>query len=290
MEANATTGRSTRRRLVTLVLLLAVPLLLPLGMYGTLYYPIHVELDTEIERIRSQGFPIWFSDLALRPPLEGEDGTLQILDALDRITTPPEEFWDVYMADPPIRPRVHPIFRAALEANSEVINEITSLARQTEFRFTYDYQTQHPVSLLSPHIEGFSTVQILLNVDVMQSLAAKDYERVAERILDMIYVAELLQHEQLLVAQIVRRRYVDAALDQLETTHALSMLSSERFNTFDELLSQMESRFRMAHIVRAERAVMLTEVDSVASEETPDWASLLYVPRNMRAAHRSADV
>jgi hypothetical protein len=125
--------------------------------------------------------------------------------------------------------------------------------------------------------QGLSHAAELWKADVLQSLGTGDHDRAVRATGELCDSAEFLRQEPFFVSQLVRARIGRYAVDALQLLLARDDLTPEQFQAIDRRLAEMESAYRLAGTVRAERAAFFTSMENLDR-----WGTLAYRPELMR--------
>ena len=239
-----------------------VPLAIIALAYVTNCWRAHVMLRREIADIQNRGEAAWFADLA--PPV-GDEAVVRgkaITRFLNGFTRVPSEFLDQAVTRPMTDEEAIQL-RQLVDGYRSDMQAILGLLRQGECRFEYDYQTREPYDILLPHVQNLRNVQRLLLADLHANLQKGDRQEAIRKLIDMLDLEAALQHDPFSVSQRVRKALANMALDAVQAAMAQEILREQDLTPLGERLKSMESGFRLADCVRAERALMLVTMENL---------------------------
>ncbi|MGH7139719.1 MAG: hypothetical protein ACREHD_28600, partial [Pirellulales bacterium] len=117
--------------------------------------------------------------------------------------------------------------------------------------------------ILLPHVQNLRNVQRLLLADLHVNLQKGDRQEAIRKLNDMLDLEAALQHDPFSVSQRVRKALANMALDAVQAAMAQEILREQDLAPLGGRLKSMESGFRLADCVRAERALMLVTIENL---------------------------
>jgi hypothetical protein len=227
-------------------------------------------LKTEMDRIRERGEPVWFSDLAPPEINPNEDAAPLFLASIRNLHPLPPSFTELVAPQPPA-PRTLPgqydEFETVLSQNRSALELLGRAVRRPHFRLPIDYRSKQPFTITLEPVQKSREITFVLLADVLQSIGSGNNDRAVQAVLDCFGLSEMLRNEPFLITQLVRIAIADQAISSLQTLVAYVALSPEQFAAIDEMLALSESRLRLAHSVRCERALLLSGMESLDNDQ-----------------------
>ena len=271
------------------------------------YWSARSSLNAVKNSLQARGEPITYADLAS----QDEDAYVmgdRVLAIVNKLTRAEREFEKLRFVDPPIPPGDYAPFREALQKNREVLDTLAAIDATSECRFRYDFAVRNPAGTFLPSMDGLCKAGHLWRADFLQALGTGDEDRAVQATIELCDTSQLMSREPFLVNHKFRARVGGEAIDALQLLLARVDFSPEQFRAIDDRLVEMESSYRLTHIVVCERAMAFTMMENIGTPEVRKfmatsvglgqdgyvfsssprksrldrWASLAYQPKRMR--------
>lgn len=250
-----------RRRLV-IGTAIGIPLVMIVAAYVVNCWRAHAILQREIAILRERGEPVRFADFAPPPDAEATArgaAAARQLKAFERI---PWEYLDQSVTHTLTSEEATQL-RELIDGYRADLQAFLDLLRQGDCRFDYDYHTPEPYAILLPHVQNVRSVQRLLLADFHVCLRLGDQRQTVQRLYDLLDLDRALQYGPFSVQQRVRMAIAKSSLDGLQAALAHEALAEQDLPALRERLQKMESGFRLARVVRAERALALAMMENL---------------------------
>ncbi|HJT32178.1 MAG TPA: hypothetical protein VJ783_09055, partial [Pirellulales bacterium] len=268
-------------------------------IYGAACWRGHALLSQEMEKIAARGEPVWYADLAQRPTDPAVVRGRAIAAAARRFDLVLYEPFEEAIASPG-SPTVQAKVRPMIDMHRATIDQIVGQLRQGECRSDYDFQTPAPLSTRLPTVQNTRMVARILAADFRLRAAQGERDQALAALTDAFELDEMLRHEPFAVSQYVRVAVAGYALDDLQIALGQGWIDEHRHEELDARLVEMESRFRLAPVLRGERAAMLTMMENLGRSDISRaledfegisstkaqvlnrwWGSWIYLPRRL---------
>lgn len=251
-------------------------------------------LATARASIRQRGEPLAFADLREHRNGDYAIGT-RVLAVVSRIKETDQEFRDLIRADPPTPPGDYPVFRKLLDENRNVLEALATIEPADECVFPYNFAQACPMCTLIPGVSGLRVAGDLWKAEFLQAMGTGDRDRAVRATIELCDTTQMLRWEPFFVSQYARAQIGNHAVDALQLLLADFELSPAEFTSLDQRLARMESSYRLAGTVQAERSIMFTTMQNIGLPEVQksldqsasqssldDWVSPIYLPERMR--------
>ena len=258
--------RRQPRRWWLIALLFAAPLAVVGLVYVIACWRAHAILKHEIEQIAARGEPVRFSDLAPPPHDSATARGRKLAVLINKLDRAPSELLNQTIVPPPANVLAGRVQQMVDQYRSDV-QAIVDIAREGECRFEYDFQTHAPYNILLPHVQYLSNAYRLLAVECHLAIAKGDRRLAMERFRDMLDLDEVLRHDPFAVSQLNRRANGNRSLEALQFLLSEGAPSEKDLAFVDERLKAPESSFRLASCMRAERALLLAEMENLGRSD-----------------------
>lgn len=268
-------------------------------LYGAACWRGHALLSQEIEKIAARGEPVWYADLAPRPT---DPAVMR-----GRAIAAAAQHFDLVLSEPfdeaialPGSPAVQSKVRPMIDAHRRTIDQILTQLRQGECRLNYDFDTPAPYSTRLPTVQNTRMTARILAAEFRLRAAQSERDLAVATLTDAFELDGVLRHEPFAVSQYMRVAVAGYALDNLQIALGQGWIDGHRHEELDARLAEMEARFRLAPVLRSERAAMLTMMENLGRSDISRaledfegisstkakvlnrwWGSWIYLPRRL---------
>lgn len=247
-----------------------------LACWWTDYRSARAVLAAARTSIRQRGEPLAFADVREHRNGDYAIGT-RVLAIVSRIKETDQEFRDLISADPPTPPGDYPVFRKSLAENRNALDTLATIDPAEECAFPYNFAQACPISILIPGVSGLQQARDLWKADFLQAMGTGDHDRAMRATVELCDTSQMLRWEPFIISQIVRAQLGNHAVDVLQLLLAEFELSPAQFTSLDQRLARMESSYRLAGTVQAERSIIFTTMQNIGQPEVrkslDDWGS-----------------
>ena len=269
-------------------------------IYGVACWRGHALLNQEMEKIAARGEPVWFADLASRPTDPAIVRGRTIAAAAQRLELVLYEPFEEAIASPG-SPAVQSKVRPMIEMHRATIDQIVAQLRQGECRLEYDFQTADPLSTRLNTVQNTRMAARILAAEFRLRAAQGERDQALAALADAFELDGVFRHEPFAVSQYVRVAVAGYALDDLQIALGQGWIDDHRHEELDARLAEMDARFRLAPVLRSERAAMLTMMENLGRIDISGaledvnrglsstkaqvlnrwWGSWVYLPRRL---------
>lgn len=237
-----------------------------LSWWGPDYWSARSMLIAAKASIRERGEPLAFADLTAQSPDAYAVGD-RVLAVVKEFTEPEQEFDDLMRADPPTPPGDYAALRDALRINREALDALAAIDTPSECRFRYDFTAASPGSTALPGVDGLGKARYLWRAELLQSLGTGDGDGAVRATVELCDTSQLLSGDPFLICQLFRARLGGDAVNSLQALIARVDLTPKQFRAIDRRLAEMESSYRLAGTIHAERAALYTTIENIGHSE-----------------------
>lgn len=269
-------------------------------IYGAACWRGHALLSQEMEKIAARGEPVWYADLAQSPTDPAILRGRTIAAAAQRFDLVLYEPFEEAIASPG-SPAVQTKVRPMIDMHRATIDQIVAQLRQGECRLNYDFDTPTPYSTLLPTVQNTRMAARILAAEFRLRAAQSERDQALAALADAFELDGVLRHEPFAVSQYVRVAVAGYALDNLQIALGQDWIDGHRHEELDARLAEMGARFRLAPVLRNERAAMLTMMENLGRVDISGaledaergisstkaqvlnrwWGSWIYLPRRL---------
>ena len=254
------------RRRLTLLLVLAAAMTLPVLLAGVYRHKANQRLEAKFEAIRAAGYPATKEDLeAWYPaPVEEENAGPVVEQAMKAFKGRVGEYdyQDISeaMDEAPkggrLPEEVLAMMRAYLVENGEALRLFHELAQHPERRFPVDLSKGFEMEL--PHLAQLRQGVRLLGLEALVAAHDGNTQLAFEALLDSLSVAETLGEEPILISQLVRVACNGSSTSNLGRVLQVTDFSPEQLTLLQHALARAEEPEALSRALATERAVGTT--------------------------------
>jgi len=227
------------------------------------YWYASSQLAGTITLLRQNAEPVVFSDLRLSDETEYKTGD-QVAIILKRFAKIPREVREIVDSATTLTQEQLDLLRKTLDENRQALVALAAVEGVEHCRFRYDFDVACPMDTILSSVDEVSKAFVLGRADFVQMVNDTNHSQAFEGVLELCDTTELLRNEPFLVSQHVRVRNGGQAIDCIEKLLAIVDVNNVQFQALDDRLMKMETNFRLAGVIRAERASLFTTMQNLS--------------------------
>lgn len=226
------------------------------------YWKNKSALEERFRSAQQNGMPVRFSDLATEDSA-GKQLATQVSTEIEKLVAIPDELLNCIEEGEMTGGRKDLLLKY-LARNEKTLARIDALKPLSACRYSYDFSTPAPMSLLLPHVTDFYKLRDIYRARFYLAMESKDVQSAIDSVIDTLESTETLTNDPFLVSQAVRIKIGQDALTQLATILQTADLSAEQFHAIDALLQNLESNFLLKNTINSEAAMCFTSLENIS--------------------------